>query len=80
MSKIRIEIEEDGKPSATITIPIWLAKTAAALCSRAAGEDLTSRIDFDEVLKAANEPGANGVILEVQDHEDGDRVKITVLP
>ena len=80
MSKIRFEVEEGGKPSATITIPLWLAKSAAKLCSKASGKDLTDKIDIDEILKAASAPEANGVILEIVDHKDGDKVTISVMP
>ena len=80
MTKIRFEVEEGGKPSATITIPLWLAKSAAKLCSKAAGKDLAGKIDIDEILKAASGPEANGIILEIVDHQDGDRITISVTP
>ena len=80
LTKLRFEVEEGGKPSATITIPLWLAKSAAKLCSKAAGKDLTDRIDIDEILKAASDPEAKGVILEIVDHQGGDKVTISVTP
>jgi hypothetical protein len=78
MAKLKIEMHEGGKPSATITIPLWLARTASKVLPNAVGIDMRDKIDIDAILKAAEDPGAYGVIFEVEDHEDGDKVTISI--
>jgi hypothetical protein len=79
MAKIKIVVHEDGKPSATITVPLWLAKSASGLISKAAGSELRNRIDIDQIIRAAESPGATGVILDIEDHEDNDRITISII-
>jgi hypothetical protein len=79
MAKIKIEVLEAGKPAATIIIPLWLAHGASKILSRTSGKKLRNKIDFDAILKAAGDPEAHGVILQVEDHEDGDKVTISII-
>ena len=37
MAKIKIDVQENGKPSATITIPLWMARGASKLMTNAGG-------------------------------------------
>lgn len=37
MAKIKIEMREHGKPAATITVPLWMARGAKGLLPKAAG-------------------------------------------
>ena len=79
MAKIKIEIQEGGKPSATITIPLWLARTASKVLPKSVDKNLRDQIDIETILKAAEDSSAHGVIFEVEDHEDGDRVTISIV-
>ncbi len=40
MAKIKIDVQEGGKPSVTITIPLWLARGASKLISNAGAKNL----------------------------------------
>ncbi len=79
MAKIKIDVLEGGKPSATITVPLWLARGATGLLTKAAGDKLCDQVDIAQVLRAAESPEAHGVILEVEDHEGGDKVSISII-
>ncbi len=79
MAKIKIDVLEGGKPSATITVPLWLARGATGLLTKAAGDKFCSQIDVAQVLRAAESPEARGVILEIEDHQGGDKVSISVV-
>jgi hypothetical protein len=79
MPKLRIEVFEDGARSATVTMPSWLVTAAADFLPRIAGRPLQHRVDIERILALANEPGANGTILEIEDHEDKDRIVISIV-
>ena len=79
MAKIRIDFEESGKPAATITVPLWLARGASGVLSSVSGGDLGDLIDIDHIIREADNPAANGVILEIEDHEDGEKITISIL-
>ena len=79
MPRLKIEIFEDGAPSATITIPSWLVLGTAKYLPKIAGRPLQHRVDLEQVMALASEPGANGVILDIEDHEDKDRIIISVV-
>lgn len=48
-------------------------------CRRPQGEALHDQIDIDAIVRAAEQPGANGVILQIEDHEDGDVITISIV-
>jgi hypothetical protein len=79
MPKLRIEVFEHGARSATITIPSWLVTIAADFLPRIAGKPLQHRVDIERIVALANEPGAYGTILEIEDHQDKDRIVISVV-
>lgn len=79
MAKIRIEVFEGGTPSATITIPGWVVTGASKLLPRIAGKGLQEQIDFAEIVELLKNPQASGVILEVEDHKDNERVVISIV-
>jgi hypothetical protein len=79
MPKLRIEVFEGGARSATVTMPSWLVTAAADFLPRIAGKPLQHRVDIERILALANEPGANGTILEIEDHQDRDRIVISVV-
>lgn len=79
MAKIKIEMCEAGKPAATIILPLWMARGAKSMLPKAAGRALDEHIDLDAIVRAAGEPGANGVLLQLEDHEDGDKITISIV-
>ncbi len=79
VAKLKIEVFEDGARSATITIPTWLVAGASKMLPKIAGKDLKEHIDIDRIVEMAQEPGASGVVLDVEDHEDNDRILISIV-
>jgi hypothetical protein len=79
MPKLRIEVFEDGSPSATITIPSWLFAAASRMLPRMAGRSLQDRIDLEQLIALASDPDASGVIIDIEDHQDKERVVISVI-
>jgi hypothetical protein len=79
MPQLKIEVFEDGSPSATITIPSWLIAAASKMLPRMAGKSLQDRIDLEQLIELANDPNANGVIVDIEDHQDNERVVISII-
>ena len=79
MAKIKIDVQEGGKPSATITIPLWMARGASKMLATAGGKNLKDKIDIEQILSAAEDPSSHGVIFEVVDHENKDGVTISII-
>jgi hypothetical protein len=79
MAKVKIEVFEAGAKSATITIPAWLVTGAAKFLPKVAGKDLKETIDIDRLVEMAKDPSARGVVLEVEDHKDNERIVISIV-
>ena len=79
MAKIKIDVQENGKPSATITIPLWMARGASKMLSGAAGKNLKDKIDIEQIISAAEDPASHGVIFDVVDHDNKDGVTISII-
>jgi hypothetical protein len=71
---IRFEVFEGGAPSASITVPLWLARNASRLLPKQ-----VEGVDIDQIVKLVENPPENGILLEVNDHKAGDRVVISVV-
>ena len=79
MAKIKIDVQENGKPSATITIPLWMARGASKMLATAGAKNLKDKIDIEKILSAAEDPTSHGVIFEVVDHDNKDGVTISII-
>lgn len=79
MAKLRIDVQEAGKPSATLDIPLWMVRGAEIILPDTARKNLRDQIDLDRLVDAANAPGMNGVLLDIEDHTDGERVTISLV-
>ena len=79
MPKLKIEVFEDGAPSATITVPSWLMVAASKMLPRMVGKSLQDHIDLEQLVALANDPNANGVIVDIEDHQDNERVVISIV-
>jgi hypothetical protein len=75
---LKIEVSEQGAPSATISIPLWLARTASSLMLKQMPKQLEG-LNVEEILKLAENPPENGVLLDVTDHQDKSRVVISLV-
>ena len=56
MAKIKIDVQEGGKPSATITIPLWMARGASKMMTTAAGKNLKDEIDIEQFFTRRRRP------------------------
>jgi hypothetical protein len=79
MSKLKIEVFEAGSPSATITVPSWLMLAASKMLPRFAGRNLQDRVDLEQLVALAGDPNANGVIVDIEDHQDNERLVISIV-
>lgn len=79
MSKVRIEIYEDGAPSATISVPAWMLTGAASLLTKVAAGRLQDRVDLAAIAQALRNPEAVGRLIEVEDHAAGDRIVVSIV-
>lgn len=79
MAKIKIDVFEEGAPSAAITIPMWVVKGASKLLPKIAGKAMKEHVDIDQIVALAKDPEANGVLLEIEDHKDKDRVVVSIV-
>lgn len=79
MPKVRIEIYEGGTPSATISVPVWLVKGAASLLPKGARQRLEQHVELDQIAEMLKNPEASGRLIEVEDHEDGDRIVVSIV-
>lgn len=79
MPKVRIEVFEAGKRSATINVPIWVVTGASRLLPRISGKRLEDHVDLDAIRALIADPAARGKLLEIEDHEDQDRIVISLV-
>src|SRR5262245_36739200 len=77
-ASLKIDVTEAGKPAATISIPIWMVKGAAKLVSASAGKALGEKVDIDRLVALATDQQANGVLIDIEDHQSQDRVVISL--
>ena len=79
MPKIKIDVFEDGAPSATITVPAWPVIGASRMLPKIAGKGLQEHIDLKQLAELVKDPQASGVLLDIEDHEDNDRITISIV-
>jgi hypothetical protein len=76
---VRIEIFEGGKPSATVSVPVWLVAGPTGRLSKFGGEPLQGRVDFDQVAEMFTYANASGQLLEIEGHAQKDRIVTSVV-
>jgi hypothetical protein len=79
MPKVKIEVYEDGAPSATISVPIWMARGAASLLPQTARQRLEQHVELEQIAELLINPATRGKLIEVEDHNRGDRVIISIV-
>ena len=70
MPKLRIEVFENGAPSATITIPSWLMVAASKMLPRMAGKSLQDRIDLENRSRRIAFVDADAVVDDALEHRE----------
>jgi hypothetical protein len=79
MASLIIDTFKDDKPEATFKIPLAVLTIAAKLIPKRAFQAMEDKgINIEEVIKAAKSGEISGQILEIVDHEEKERVAISV--
>ena len=73
-ASLKIHVFEEGASVAVISIPLSLAKAASKLMPKHMQD-----VNMDEILKLAETPPANGILLSVEDHRSKSRVVISLV-
>jgi F0F1-type ATP synthase epsilon subunit len=77
--KIRVFKIGEAQPETTVTIPGGILKLTANLIPKQAADALRAKgIDLDEIIKLTSTPGFSGILVEVEDHKDSQKVVISV--
>jgi hypothetical protein len=77
--KIRVFQAGEAQPETTVTIPGGMIKVAARPIPRQAVAALREKgMDPDEIVRLATTPGQSGTPVEVEDHNKGEKVVISV--
>ena len=77
--KIRVFKLGTDKPKTTITIPGSVLKVASALFPKLAAEQLEQKgIDVDEIAKLSLNPDVSGTLIEIEEHDKGEKVVISL--
>ena len=77
--KIRVFREDSGEPTTTVTIPGSVLDVAARLMPRRAADALRQEgIDLEELIELSKKPGLHGTLVQVDDHEKGERILVSI--
>lgn len=79
MPKVRIEVDEDGAQSATISVPIWLVGGAASLLPQSSRQSLEKHVELNQIAELLRNPATGSKLIEIEDHNGGDRVIISIV-
>lgn len=79
MINLKIEIFEGDRKEATMKIPVAVLKVASKLFPSKYLSSLDKNdVSLSEILEAATSPEVSGRLIEIEDHQDNERVVISV--
>lgn len=79
MKNLKIEVFEGDRKEATIKIPVAVLRVASKLIpSKHLSSLEKSDVSLSEILEAAASPEVSGRLIEIEDHQDNERVVISV--
>ena len=81
MANLKIQVFKGtaSDPSTTVRIPVRALKIASSLIPGKAARELEEQgIDLEAIIQASENPDAHGVLTEVQDHEQDQRIIVSV--
>lgn len=81
MATLKVRVFKSGEEQqvTTVTIPAGVLKVAAKLIPKQAYDALREQgMDLDEIIRLATTPGQIGTLVEVEDHQKGERVVVSV--
>ena len=77
--KIRIFKGSEAEPETTVTIPGNVLKIASKLIPKRLSTFLQEKgIDVDELIKLAENPDAQGTLVEIEEHKKNEKVVIAL--
>jgi hypothetical protein len=77
--KVRVFKGSDAQPTTTVTIPGGVLKIARNLVPQRALAALRDQgMDLDEIVRLSEQPEAKGKLVEIEDHNKGERVIISL--
>ena len=77
--KIRIFKRGEMQPDTTITIPGNILKIASKLIPHRLAEILQDKgIDIEEIIRLADNPEAQGTLVEIEEHKKNEKVIIAL--
>lgn len=77
MPKVKIEIFEGESLAATISVPAWIATSAANLMPGLAGG--APRTELDQISQMLKAPNDKAKLLDIKDHASNERVVISMV-
>lgn len=81
MLKLKIRVYKGGSeaPSTTISVPLGVIRLASRLVPKRARASMEAEgIDLAEIALVSESEEARGVLLEVEEHDKGERMVISV--
>ncbi len=81
MTNLKIRVYKNGAtdPATTVTIPGGVLKIASKLIPTKAAASLHEKgIDLEEIIKLAENPDAHGTLIEVEEHQDNEKIVIAL--
>jgi len=76
--KIRV-YKSGGEPATTVTIPGNVLRIASGLVPASARRALEGEgIDLAEIVRLSETDAARGVLAEIEDHDKGERVVVSL--
>lgn len=77
--KIRVFRGSDPAPDTTVTVPGDALQIASKLIPTKAIETLQKEgIDLEEIIRLAANPEAHGILVDIEDHKNHERVVISL--
>ena len=58
---------------------MWVVKGASKLLPKIAGKAMKEHVEIDQIIALAQDPQANGVLLDIEDHQGKERVVISIV-
>jgi len=79
MSDLKVKVFKGERATTTFTIPRGVLKVAAKLLPKRAAAALQDKgIDLKELAALADDGAVQGTLVEVEDHEKGERIVIAL--
>lgn len=79
MADIKIRVLKGDNPATTVTIPGGVFRMARRLVPTSAVEALRKEgIELDELARLSESPDMLGKVIEIEDHEKGQRTVISI--